>query len=494
MSEQSNIDASNGAGANEVPSTSAASIQNRSVTPSVRPAVRPLGSFRSTSTDALASRAIGNQGKKPDVNASGMNITRSGAPKMSFTAKVVGKRQMESPALNATQTEMKPAASSPQDGGRGRGSDRGRGRGAVPQQTVRGVFSQGPSYGTPLRHNANTTRQRGKGIDAANASAHYLKSRMGTFGRTKDEADVDQYSDDDNAGKVVDINAMNDDQDWGMPVALKRMKEEKEGDKLAKKVKVEMEEASISDLTKAPSSTKNELEVDFANALDLSESEEEERLEDFIEDFVLHPDPQNPSVDTPEDTPLYFFQFPSPFPAFIPPPVPKSPKDADVKEFESMDVDAPVDGSSAPQNGEEMKSAIDQVPPRKKSVSFAPETKPPAPSPAASTTEESPLDGVIGELLIYRSGIVKMKLGNGMVMDVTAATQPSFLQHAVYLDPSEKGGKEVDKQNTSTEFTRMTVIGEVARRFIVSPDVDAMLDELELESNKKGANVLTEQK
>ena len=41
----------------------------------------------------------------------------------------------------------------------------------------------------------------------------------------------------------------------------------------------------------------NEPEVDFANALDLSDSEDEEELEDFVGDFVLHPDPENPSLD-----------------------------------------------------------------------------------------------------------------------------------------------------------------------------------------------------
>ena len=170
-----------------------------------------------------------------------------------------------------------------------------------------------------------------------------------------------------------------------------------------------------------------------------------------------------------------------------------------------MDID--IESTVAP-SSEEAKG-VHGVPPqsaaptRKKSVSFAPETKPPAPSPVASVTEECAVDGIIGELLIYRSGVVKMKLGNGIMMDVrlssfreiftahrcssqvTAATQPSFLQHVVYLDHSRKDDLEEEKQDKRIEFTKMTVIGEVSRQFVVSPDIDAMLDELELGSKKQ---------
>lgn len=52
---------------------------------------------------------------------------------------------------------------------------------------------------------------------------------------------------------------------------------------------------------------------------------------------------------------------------------------------------------------------------------------------------------------------------------MNAATQPSFLQQAVYLD---KAGK------------RLTVIGEVNKQFIVSPDVDTLLAAME-EADKR---------
>lgn len=43
---------------------------------------------------------------------------------------------------------------------------------------------------------------------------------------------------------------------------------------------------------------------------------------------------------------------------------------------------------------------------------------------------------------------------------MTAATQPSFLQQAVHVDPASKD---------------LRVLGEVSRRFVVTPDIDSLL-------------------
>lgn len=58
-------------------------------------------------------------------------------------------------------------------------------------------------------------------------------------------------------------------------------------------------------------------------------------------------------------------------------------------------------------------------------VSFAADVKPPAPmttaAPAsdAPTQNESPkVSGMIGQLEVYRSGAVKMRLGNDILLDV----------------------------------------------------------------------------
>ena|ERR1700733_13710382 len=52
---------------------------------------------------------------------------------------------------------------------------------------------------------------------------------------------------------------------------------------------------------------------------------------------------------------------------------------------------------------------------RPKTVTFASETKAPMPVTEAGALV---LDGVIGQLDVYRSGAVKMRLGNGTVLEV----------------------------------------------------------------------------
>ena len=128
-----------------------------------------------------------------------------------------------------------------------------------------------------------------------------------------------------------------------------------------------------------------------------------------------------------------------------------------------------------------------------KKVTFAPDSKPPAesstpPAPAPESQQksieepETKVDGIIGKLEVHRSGAVKMCIGNSILMDVstilnrwicegltfnqvTAATQPSFLQHAAYLDMLNK---------------RLCVLGEVNKRFVVSPNVEALLSAMDL--------------
>lgn len=104
--------------------------------------------------------------------------------------------------------------------------------------------------------------------------------------------------------------------------------------------------------------------------------------------------------------PLYFFQFPHPFPTFVSP----------------STVSAEDKGK-----GKETNSELLEV--TSKKVSFAPDVKPAAPSglsgqstPAqpGQTDAEPTVEGVIGQLEVYASGIVKMRLSNGILLDVSS--------------------------------------------------------------------------
>jgi hypothetical protein len=100
---------------------------------------------------------------------------------------------------------------------------------------------------------------------------------------------------------------------------------------------------------------------------------------------------------------LYFFQFPEPFPTFISP---------------------STTTNSAPEVPKASPVSEDST----KKVSFADDTKPAVPAivPSASgsttatsgTPEPARLDGMVGHLEIYQSGAVKIRFGNGIVMDV----------------------------------------------------------------------------
>lgn len=60
---------------------------------------------------------------------------------------------------------------------------------------------------------------------------------------------------------------------------------------------------------------------------------------------------------------------------------------------------------------------------------------------------------------------------------VSAATQPSFLQQAAYVDKQRK---------------KLCVLGEVNRRFTVTPDIDALLADLSV-GNEQGLPGLDEE-
>jgi DNA-directed RNA polymerase III subunit RPC4 len=180
----------------------------------------------------------------------------------------------------------------------------------------------------------------------------------------------------------------------------------------------------------------------------------------------LHLDKSPFVISTPtqrnEQSSLYFFQFPSPFP-----------------EFSSS--------SSVAAKGKEKARETEAEGTNNKRVSFAPDLQPDpkasGPEIEQSTELQSTVEvkGIIGQLEVYESGVVKMRLANGITLDVglsvrlfksdssfnqkvNGSTQPFFLQHAAYINSDKK---------------QMCVLGEVDRRFVVSPDIDTLLETLE---------------
>ncbi|RDB20935.1 DNA-directed RNA polymerase III subunit rpc4 [Hypsizygus marmoreus] len=381
-------------------------------------------------------KAIGSLAKKQS------DVTRQGTQKLKFVPTLPTRRKKDEVKPEPTPQAL-PSASTPERGrgrGRGRGEGRGRGRGrGAPrpelEMTASGPFAMGPAL---AGNNARRAVPRSNfapipipgagtalGSSLVRGAAPSLKREGDLKGKgvvAKVQEDEEVYSDPDEGVEIVDMEDVRQ-MDWMAPESLRKEKRQK------KAKKEEATEAIASE------------QINRANALDLSESEEEEELEDIIEHFAARSDIEPDS--TLREEKLYFFQFPSPFPTFI---------------------------STTTETGDDT-GAGEAIP--AKDIKPEPGTSKVV-SPTKVQIPEPKVDGVIGRLEIYRSGAVKMRLANGILLDVNAATQPSFLQQAVYLDKKEG---------------RLSVLGEVNKRFSVSPDIETLLTAME-DADKAPATVL----
>lgn len=71
-------------------------------------------------------------------------------------------------------------------------------------------------------------------------------------------------------------------------------------------------------------------------------------------------------------------------------------------------------------------------------------------------------DGLMGKLLVYKSGKVKMRLGDAL-FDVSAGLDCTFAQEAVAINTNKK---------------HCCSLGEVNKRAIVTPDIDYLVDSI----------------
>ncbi|KAF8636389.1 hypothetical protein AX17_003571 [Amanita inopinata Kibby_2008] len=228
----------------------------------------------------------------------------------------------------------------------------------------------------------------------------------------KDEDD-EVYSEPDEGVEIIDIQRVRE-LDWMAPETLRK------APKPLEQVKKE--------------------DIDTANAIDLGESDED------VENLA----PAGLYFDSSlREDKLFLFQFPSPFPTFLP----------------STECVTPSLTESKPSS------------PAKKTVTFTPDVKlGPNPDSASvptgnDTSAPTAVDGVIGQVEVYRSGTVKLRLMNGILLDVNVGTQPAFLQQAVCINRIEK---------------QLTVLGEMNVKFIISPDVDTLLHAMDEEDRHSG--------
>ncbi|KDN53354.1 hypothetical protein K437DRAFT_253046 [Tilletiaria anomala UBC 951] len=258
------------------------------------------------------------------------------------------------------------------------------------------------------------------------------------------------------------------------------------------------------------------------NALDLSESEDEELLDNLLDYFVANED-----IGTEPEERLYLFQFPQPFPGFVIPRTTTVPPPADLSGSKSKRAGP---GTVSDENDDDEKPRAAQLLKKRpsKGVVFAPDTAggggaagvtpSPCTTPGPETSGDSasnlsstvagssaggsgvkkedgdekkpvttkrkgPPEGRIGSLNLYRDGRVAFHLGrpaadraaaaadsenantrdNLVVLDVTGGSPATFLQQLMVLNP-----------NAGTA----TSLGEIERKFVVTPDLDHVLADL----------------
>ncbi|KAG8820352.1 hypothetical protein FRC19_008945 [Serendipita sp. 401] len=247
------------------------------------------------------------------------------------------------------------------------------------------------------------------------------------------------YSEDENEeGRVIDLEEVKM-LDFMAPDALKkeRRKERKsKGKQVAKKEVIEIDISEPKESGDQDPIVKEEMKNE-SQALDLSESEEEIELEDLQQYFQVSED--DASLNPNE---LYFFQFPDSFPVFSHP----SELAASIDEENEVERTDESTALKAESSG--------------KKVSFAEDVKAGSSGPATPRQREPPrTEGIIGQLEIHQSGAVRIRMPNNIVFDVSAATRPAFLQQAVLVD---------------IDAMKMSVLGSVTRRFVASPDIDAL--------------------
>ncbi|KAI8597072.1 RNA polymerase III RPC4-domain-containing protein [Dissophora ornata] len=110
-------------------------------------------------------------------------------------------------------------------------------------------------------------------------------------------------------------------------------------------------------------------------------------------------------------------------------------------------------------------SSSSSVPVGQRAKSKATATSSTAKQVEKEETEESYLmqEGKIGRLLVYKSGKVKMQVGD-IVMDVSSGSECSFLQDVVVVDSNSK---------------QSFVMGSVQKRMVCVPNLTQLLSGLE---------------
>ncbi|KAF9354757.1 hypothetical protein BGX34_010835 [Mortierella sp. NVP85] len=439
-----------------------------------------IGSLQ-TPTATPAGRLSSLRGGRGGLGAGSVS-TRGGAAKMKFTPKVPTKRNKKdaAPSLLEEARAGSGAAQGPtrergeRGGARGRG--RGRGRPVEVAATASGPFSLGPAV--LARSRPIVTGGSTSGAHSSYTGAKAVKTEPGT---SMSGSDRDYY------GSSVDMKFGSVTTDASAPTGLEDFKS---ASFLANMKNWSMDEDDKKD---GGGSTYEDADI-YEDNEDLKPKQE--GLADDLS-------------PTDGDDRLFFFQFPSVMPAFKPRPIVQSQMTSIVSSLASSPTptSSGMDGSEKAEYTEEGLLSVKTEPidverpnPAMVSDSLAAgrvkaeqsdiklglglesqgstsaagqRAKPRAPTGTADhkgnvdkeESEETYLqqEGRIGRLLVYKSGKIKMQIGD-IIMDVSQGSECSFLQEIVAVDSNDK---------------QAFVMGGVSKRLVCVPNLTHLLCGLE---------------
>ncbi|KAF9962556.1 hypothetical protein BGZ70_008027 [Mortierella alpina] len=438
--------------------------------------------------------------------------TRGGATKIQFKPTIPSKRNKKDAALSLLE-EAKAGSGSGAESGRGgsrgrgeRGGGRGRGRGRGRPDDVIGTAS-GPFSLGPAAMARSRAIAMGGGASGAHASYTGVQLVKSEGGEGMSGEDREYYGD-----AAVDMKFGSTATDASAPTGLETPGDESKAGVKDEKLKEQDMEGVVTGDRKT------------AVGIKTFEGTSEDENEGDDEDIKLKMEgPAQDLMPSWIEDQMFFFQFPSVMPSFKPRPVSSAPMssvigsstsspavgsslystpdDPDRTEGsddgllavkpEPMDQDRPIlvgDNDLLPVKSEQQEGKVG-VPMvgGEGSGASAPagqRAKPKAPTASAAGAagssnhngksaggagdkddEESHLqqEGKIGRLLIYKSGKVKMKVGD-IIMDVSSGSECSFLQDVVVVDSNNK---------------QAFVMGSVQKRMVCVPNLTQLLNGLE---------------
>ncbi|OZJ05710.1 hypothetical protein BZG36_01423 [Bifiguratus adelaidae] len=349
-------------------------------------------------------------------------VKREGAPSLLEQSQIAS--ASASPPQTTETTTHTPTPSPPRGRGRGRGRGMDRPRPQEAPAIASGPFSQGSAK----------TIGRSRGATSGGVSSISAASTP----RSKSSEDEDE-----NAKEGI-IQFHGDA--WApltMPRDRKAVKKEEP--------KIKQEEA---DASAAEEGTSIKTEIETPPVRDLVWDVQSMRLGDRSGETEAE---QSETLER-----LLFFQFPGVLPDFV--------KTADKVKTED-DAGGPkgkvkADPDDAMARGETTLSSINldedvkiKADPDAPATTKVPTARIKREEGDFKSPEQIAPDGLIGKLVVFKSGKVKMKFGD-VLLDVTSGSECAFLQNIVALDTSNR---------------QAFVMGNVERRFVCMPDVEWLL-------------------